>query len=342
MFGIKYIKAQPNTYLLQYKKGKVSKEGAGLSFFYYSPASSIVAVPLGSMDIPFIFNEVTSDFQEITIQGEITYKVGDPRKLSGLLNFTLGANGSDYSSDDPEKLLKRIINQAQVLVRAQLQRLNLKAALQSSEFLEGEITRSLAGCEMINRLGIDILALSILAIKPNPETSRALEAEIREKLLMEADEAIYDRRNAAVEQERTIKENELNTEVAVEIKKREIRETKLEAEQAVQKKRQLMKQDEMTGKIVIEEKKREYVAISVLNKKEQADAQAYGINAVMGAFKEIDPRIMQALANIHMDPPQLIAAAFQNFAENAGKIGNLNIAPELLRELLDGAKANAA
>jgi regulator of protease activity HflC (stomatin/prohibitin superfamily) len=337
MFGIKYIKAQPNTYLLQFKKGKVAKEGAGLSFFYFSPASSIVAVPLGSMDIPFIFNEVTSDFQEITIQGEITYKVSDPKRLSGLLNYTLEPNNNDYSSDDPEKLLKRIINQTQVMVRAELQGLNLKAALQSSEFLEGEITKGLADCEMINQLGVEILALSILAIKPNPETSRALEAEIREKLLMEADEAIYDRRNAAVEQERTIKENELNTEVAVEIKKREIRETKLEAERVVQEKRQLMKQDEMTGKIVLEEKNREYVSISVKNRKEEADAQAYGINAVMGAFKEIDPRILQALANMNMDPSQLIAAAFQNFAENASKIGNLNIAPELLRELLDGA-----
>jgi regulator of protease activity HflC (stomatin/prohibitin superfamily) len=337
MFGIKYIKAQPNTYLLQFKKGNVAREGAGLSFFYFSPASSIVAVPLGSMDIPFIFNEVTSDFQEITIQGEITYKVSDPKRLSNLLNYTLGPNNDDYSSDDPEKLLKRIINQTQVMVRAELQGLNLKAALQSSEFLEGEITKGLADCEMINQLGVEILALSILAIKPNPETSRALEAEIREKLLMEADEAIYDRRNAAVEQERTIKENELNTEVAVEIKKREIRETKLEAERVVQEKRRLMKQDEMTGKIVLEEKNREYVSISVKSRKEEADAQAYGINAVMGAFKEIDPRIMQALANINMDPSQLIAAAFQNFAENASKIGNLNIAPELLRELLDGA-----
>jgi hypothetical protein len=45
MFGIRYIKMEPNTYLLQYKNGKVVREGAGLSFYYFSPASSIVAVP---------------------------------------------------------------------------------------------------------------------------------------------------------------------------------------------------------------------------------------------------------------------------------------------------------
>jgi hypothetical protein len=336
MLGIKYIKMEPNTYLLQYKDGRIVREGAGLSFFYFSPASSIVAVPMGSMDIPFIFNEVTADFQDITIQGEVTCKVRDPKCLSELLNFTLGPNNRSYVSDDPEKLPKKIVNQTQVLTRARLQGLNLKKALQSSEYLEHEILKGLADCEMINQLGLEILAISILAVKPNPETSRALEAEIREKLLMEADEAIYDRRNAAVEQERAIKENELNTEVAVELKKREIREAAIDAERAVQEKKQLMKQEAMNGKITLEEKNETYISLAVGNRKKEADAQAYSITAVMNAFKGTDPKIMQALANIEMNPAQLIAAAFQNIADNAGKIGNFNIAPELLRELLDG------
>lgn len=341
MFGMKYIKAQPNTYLIQFKNGKVAKAGAGLSFFYFAPASSIVAVPLESMDFPFIFNEVTADFQQVTVQGEITCKVGDPQKLAGLMNYTLASNNVDYSSDDPEKLLKRIINQAQVLVRAELQGMNLKQALKSSEALEDVISYKLAQSDMIVQLGLEILALSILAIQPTPETSRALEAEVREKLLMEADEAIYDRRNAAVEQERMIKENELNTEKAVEVKKREIRETRLEAERVVQEKRQIMKEDAMQGKIVLEEKNREFVAISVQNRREEADAKAYGVQAVMGAFREVDPGVMQALANINMDPSQLIATAFQDFARNAEKIGNLNIAPELLSELLKANKMPA-
>ena len=57
MFGIQFIKAQPTTYLLQYKRGKVIREGAGLSFFYYAPTTSLVAVPIGSTDVPFIFKE---------------------------------------------------------------------------------------------------------------------------------------------------------------------------------------------------------------------------------------------------------------------------------------------
>jgi len=44
MFGIKFIKVQPTTYLLEYRAGKVVREGLGLSFFYYAPTTSLVAV----------------------------------------------------------------------------------------------------------------------------------------------------------------------------------------------------------------------------------------------------------------------------------------------------------
>jgi ribosomal protein S7 len=35
-----------------------------------------------------------------------------------------------------------------------------------------------------------------------------------------------------------------------------------------------------------------------------------------------------------MDPSQLVAQAFRQLAENAEKIGELNISPDLLRELM--------
>ena len=34
MFGIRFIKVQPGTYLLQYQNGKIVREGTGVSFFY--------------------------------------------------------------------------------------------------------------------------------------------------------------------------------------------------------------------------------------------------------------------------------------------------------------------
>src|SRR5258705_8634246 len=234
MFGIKFIKVQPTTYLLQYRGGKITREGVGLSFFYYSPTTSLVAVPVGSTDTPFIFQETTADFQSVTMQGQITYRVGDPKRLAALLDFTLAQNGRTYTSEDPQKLPERVVHVINVLARAELQKLPLREAIRSSDAVVQTVKAGLTNSEEIASLGLEVLGLSILAIKPTPETSRALEAETREQLFREADEAIYARRNSAVEQERAIKENELNTEIAVENKKRQIRETQMEAERSVQ------------------------------------------------------------------------------------------------------------
>jgi hypothetical protein len=54
----------------------------------------------------------------------------------------------------------------------------------------------------------------------------------------------------------------------------------------------------------------------------------------MTALGKVDPRIVQALAAVGMQPAQLIAQAFGAIAENAEHIGQFNMAPELLQALL--------
>jgi hypothetical protein len=335
MFGLRFIKISPTTHVIQYSGGKIVREGAGLSFFYYSPTTSLVAIPVGSTDVPFIFEEQTGDYQSVSLQGQITYRIAEPQKVAALMDFTLAPHGRGFSSDDPEKLPQRVINLVHVLARAEIEKLPLRQALRGSEFLVNAIRQQLADSPEIAALGLQVLGLSLLAIKPTPETARALEAETREQLLKGADEAIYARRNAAVEQERGIKENELNTEIAVENKKRQIRETQMDAERAVQEKKAQLQRAQLDTNISLEDERKKLVALSTENAKAESDARAYGISKTMQALASADAAVLQALTTSGMKPEQLIAFAFQELASKADKIGQLNISPDLLRELLD-------
>jgi hypothetical protein len=338
MLGIRFIKVPPTAYLLQYQNGHLVREGPGLAFFYYAPTSTLVAVPTASNEVPFIFEETTADFQMVTIQGQITYRVKEPKKLAALMNFMLSPSGTGYATDDPEKLPQRLINIVNVQARAQIQKLPLRQAVRESDALVAALRPVLVGSPEVAALGLEILGFSILAIKPTPETARALEAETREQLLKEADEAIFRRRNAAVENERAIKENELNTENAVELKKRQIRETKMDADRGVQEKQRLLQEAEMAASVALEQKRKELVELAAQNAQAEADARAYGIEATMKALGTGDARILTALANAGMKPEQLIAVAFQEIAGKAEKIGQLNISPDLLRELMGKTK----
>ncbi len=85
MLGIRYLKVPATTHVIQHKNGSVRREGIGLSFFYFAPSSVITQIPVGSVDVPFAFTEVSSDFQEVTVQGNITYRVAEPAKLAELM-----------------------------------------------------------------------------------------------------------------------------------------------------------------------------------------------------------------------------------------------------------------
>jgi regulator of protease activity HflC (stomatin/prohibitin superfamily) len=314
---IAWLKSAPTTYVMQFKDGRIKREGAGLSFFYWSPTTTLVQVPLSSTDVPFAFSEVTGDFQAVTVQGQLTFRIAEPKKLAALLDFSVGRAGR-YVSDDPEKLSERLVNQAQILTRAATQAMALKEALVSAPAIEARVLEELRTSEAASLLGVQVMALSILSMKPAPEMARALEAEAREALQRKSDEAIYDRRKAAVEQERRIKESELQTEVLVEEKRRHIRETKMAAD------------------IAIEQQRAELIDQTVENEKKSSDSKAYALEASLKPLRSLDWKVLSALSAGGMDPKVMIAVAFREMAENAQRIGELNMSPDLLSKLLDG------
>jgi SPFH domain / Band 7 family len=318
MLAIRFMKAAPTTYILQFQNGHVRREGPGLSFFYYSPTATIVAVPMASADIPFAFQESTADFQSVSIQGQLTYRVSDPKKLAALLDFSIGPGGK-FCSDDYRKLPERLVHTTQTLMRAETQKLGLREALTNSGPLSMSVLAGLKSSDAVAQLGVEILNLSVLFIRPTPEMAKALEAEAREALQRQSDEAIYARRNNAVEQERRIRESELNTEIAVEEKKWKIRETQLAADIAIEQER-----------VALMDKRAE-------NDRKEADSRAYALEATLKYVRNVDWRILMALSRHGGDAKTMIAMAFEEMAANAQKIGELNISPDLLRSLVASA-----
>lgn len=338
MFGIKFTKFDSMTYVIKFKNGKVVNEGRGLSFFYYAPRTSIAAVPIGSNNLPFIFSEITKDYQTVTIQGQIAYKISNPKQLSELLDFTVNEKGL-HKKDDIEKLNQRIISEAQTATAAFIHGLGLKEAIRSAKAIESKISDGVMTSQAISMLGVEVLTVNVLAIKATPEMERALETETREKLQQEADLAIYERRNFAVEQERKIKESELNTEIAVEEKKKQISEKKMEAEIQKEENERKLREMKIEADISIENQRKQLLEQKTANERKEAETQGFVLETTLKPYKDIDWKTLMALGNT-ADAKLHVALAFRELAENAGKIGTLNISPDLIETLLADKKDN--
>lgn len=336
MFGIQHIKFDSMTYVLHFNNGRIKREGRGLSFFYFAPNSSIAAIPMGSNDLPFIFNESTNDYQTVSIQGQISYKISNPKTLADVLDFTVNDNGQ-YKKNDIEKLHQRIINEAQTATSTYIHGIKLKDAIRSAKAIEEKIREGLQSSQAIGMLGIEILGANILAVQATPEMARALETETREKLQQEADQAIYERRNFAVEQERIIRETELNTEIAVEEKQKQIAEKKMESDVQKSENDRKLREMKIDADISVENQRKQLIEQKTSNDRKEAETRGFVIETTLKPYKDIDWKTLTALNN-NPDPRFNIALAFRQLAENADKIGNLNISPELLEALMTDKK----
>jgi hypothetical protein len=164
--------------------------------------------------------------------------------------------------------------------------------------------------------------------------ARALEAETREALQQEADQAVYLRRNFAVEQERKIKESELSTEIAVEEKKKQIAEKKTEADIQKEQSNRKLREMKMEADISVEEQKKKLLDLRVENERKEADAKSYVLQATLKPYKEMDWRTLMAIGKDSSDPKMQMAVAFREIAENAQKIQTFNITPDLLQTIV--------
>jgi SPFH domain / Band 7 family len=297
MFNVGFFQAQPTEYVLKYASGRVKKEGNGLAFYYWRHNTQIVVVPTSSTDAHFVFNEVTNNFQAVTIQGQCIYRIHNARQAAALLNFTMNPHTRAYVSEDPERLPGRIANVIQMETRGELQRRSLEDVLGQSETIAAQVFARIRDGALLEPLGVELLSLFFLTARPTPEIAKALEATYRETLLRRADEAIYARRAAAVEEERKIKENELSTDITLEQQRQQLID--LQGANAQQ-------EAEYRGKAL----------------EQEAEYSARAAELELAVYRTLDPRAILALA-------------MKELGHNADRIGNLTITSEILAALLN-------
>jgi regulator of protease activity HflC (stomatin/prohibitin superfamily) len=290
---IKYFKGEPNKYVIRYKNGRVINHGEGLDFWYLPFNTSIAVVDTVSQDSQFIFNESTQNYQEVAIQGHLTYRFETPLEAAKYLDFSIDPASGKYRKKDGEKLNQRVINAVQSHTRKAINVFSLDQALTSAKEISNQVIAAVADESSLKKLGVVVESLYFTAITPTPEMQKALEAEYREGLQRNADKAIYDRRAASVEEERKIQQREMDIEIE------------------------------------IEERRKELVAMQAENSLKLAEAEARADEMKLTPYGELAPQA-------------LIGLALKEFAGNAGRIGSLNITPDMLGQVIGwiGGKDN--
>ena len=246
--GIKLKKFKPTEYVTVVRKGKQVKSGQGLTVLYNDINTDIMVAPIMAFDGTFAFDElVTADYQTVCVQGAVTYMIDNYEQAYRMADFTYAKNYEEKKNKAMDLFCKRINNVIRAVVIRETGRMDVRNIIKKADQMADLITEGLKNDETIETLGVKILAVNILGIVAKPETRKALEAAAREQILKEQDDAIYLRRNAAIEQERAIKENELNTEIRVAEKEKEKREREMETRKMLAEKEAQLRDEQIAA-----------------------------------------------------------------------------------------------
>jgi hypothetical protein len=211
---LSHLRAEPNQYILHYRRGRQVRRGAGLAY-WFSPLSAAVAqVPVEDIEATFLFRELSQDFQEINVQYTLRYRCVEPDKAASRVSFAISLDSGAWLEEPLERLASLWSQRAQQPARAYIQKVPMVEAVQSgAQVIQAAMEQALREDTEIQAGGLALVSLVVLRVAPTADMEKALQTPTRESVQQKADEATFQRRALAVEKERAIKENELATEI---------------------------------------------------------------------------------------------------------------------------------
>jgi regulator of protease activity HflC (stomatin/prohibitin superfamily) len=304
----RHLRAEPTSHVLGYRRGRLRREGPGQAFWFRAINTAIAEVPIDDRELPFLFHVRSADFQALTVQGVITFRVVDPQRVARRIDFAIDLESGRWTQTPLEQLAGLVMQLAQQFVIDELVRRDVRRILADGVApIRAHIAAGLAAEVALEDLGIQVVAVRVAAVAPTSELEKALQQPTREAIQQDADQATFSRRALAVESERAIAENELANRI--ELARRE--------EELVAR--------ESQNKMVEAQAADERASLA-------AARQAATIDEVQGAQLRIDAE--RAKIDAAMPSDVLLALALRELADNLGRIEHLTITPDMLTPIL--------
>ncbi|MFB7246677.1 hypothetical protein CW362_05290 [Streptomyces populi] len=339
--GWRHLRGAPTAHIRHHKSGQLVHDGPGLSFWYRSLTAALSEVPVDDRELAMTFHARTSDFQDIAVQATVTYRISDPAVAASRIDFSIDPDSGAWRGTPLEQLGSLLTETAQQHALDVLARTSLASALVDGVAAVRErIAGGLAAEPRLPATGIEVVAVRVVALRPEPEVERALRTPAREQIQQDADKATYERRAVAVERERAIAENELASQIELARREEQLVEQKgtnarREAEEhaaadavragAEAARTVRLAEAEATRSLRLAE-------AEATRKVRLAGAEAQAEREVGAARAEAQAAWLRVHGDV--DVATLHALTGSRLAENLPRIENLTVSPDVLTGLL--------
>jgi regulator of protease activity HflC (stomatin/prohibitin superfamily) len=316
---LRHLRAEPTGHVLDYRRGTLVHDGPGLALWFRPLHTAIAEVPVDDRELPFLFHARSADFQPLTVQGVITFRVAEPQRLARRVDFTVDLRSGRWIQAPLEQVAGLLTQLGQQFVIDELVKQDVRTILTDGVApIRDRIATGLAGEPALAELGLEVVAVRVAAVTPSADVEKALQQPTREQIQQTADDATFERRAQAVDSERAIAENELKNRVELAR-----REQELVVQKGTNERRRA--QEEAAARLIAAQAQDEREQLRAAR---EAQTTAIVEQAPLAAERE------RAEIQVAAGPQVLLALALRDLAGQLGQIDHLTITPELLTPLL--------
>ncbi len=317
VLGFRHVRSEPSSHLLVYRNGRLKASGRGLTGWFMPLSTSIAEIPVDTSELTFLVQAQTRDFQEVTVQGSVGYRIVRPDAMSDVVDFSIDLTRGTYIKEPLEQLASFVIGQCKQVTVGKILQHDLHQILDEGVLsIRSVIDSSLRANAAIEGMGMEIQDVRVVCIAPSAEMEKALCTPARELIQQQADEAMFQRRAMAVEKERAIGENELQSKIELSRKEQSL------IEQQGMNDRRRAEEAAAAHRIKVDSR--------VETIRTEADATADQIRLVEGARAEAEKERLTAYEAV--TPAVLLGLAAQTFAEKLQHIEHVSVTPDMLAQ----------
>jgi hypothetical protein len=327
-FFWRHLRAEPNQHILHFKRGQLVRSGPGVAYWFNPLSAAIAMLPVEDCETTFLLKERSRDFQEVSVQCTLTYRITDPEKAARRVNFSIAQASGAWQEQPLERLASLWAQRAQPPARDYLKAATVEEAVrEGAEPIRRAMHEALSRDVDVAAMGLAVVSLQVARVAPSADLEKALQAPTREGIQQRADEAGFARRANAVEKERAIKQNELMTEVDLAQ-----RQAELLAQQGRNKLQTVQADAESERARVEAELARQELAAKAYA--EQIEVRSRGEASATRLKQAALVEAERERVAIFRDAPPgvLLGLSLQELAGKIQTIQHLNLTPDLLRE----------
>src|SRR5262249_23222679 len=129
MFFLRHLRADASSHILLFRRARLRKSGRGLAFWFSPFAVSLAEVPVDDREVALAIHGRSADFQDVVVQGSLTYRVGNPELTAARVDFSIDLKRGAYLRQPLEKLALTLTQLAQQQARTYVQEAPLREAV---------------------------------------------------------------------------------------------------------------------------------------------------------------------------------------------------------------------